>query len=237
MTPTRTTGPSGFFQVTRERVPGQTLSVVYINGEKGGKVRLLELPETPGAAAPPTAAIAQDLQAAFLQDPLLADHLTVTAQDGEAALMLPNATRPLLVINQDAADEQGLSPLLAAQDVLQTLRKTLGPQERDLVVVQSEATPEAQMTLEQKQQRAQELRRLGDDAYVGKDWRRAEMCYQQAMKLAPAYPVPFLRLAGFYHEKKQDDRARAVLQQVLQSDGLSPRQKQTILSRQASLKS
>lgn len=237
LTETLTTDPSTFFQAVRERVPGQTLNVVYVKGDKGNPVRLLELPETPGAAAPPAAAIAHDLQAAFVQDPLLADHLTVTAQEGGTALALPNAPRPLFVISQDAADEQGVTTVQAAQGVIETLRTTLGPQQRDLVVVPRATTPEAQMRPEQKQGRAQELRRLGDDAYLGKDWRRAELCYRQATKLTPDYPVPFLRLAGFYHEKKQDDRARATLKQALESGGLTPRQKQTILARQAALKS
>ena len=213
------------------------LSVVYVKGGKGALVRLLELPETPGAAAPPAAEVARALQAAIVEDPLLADHLVVTEQAGGAALALPNAPRPLLVVDQSAADEQGLSPAQAAQGIIQAIRENVGPQQRDLVAVPSVTTPEAQMTPEQKLQRAQELRRLGDDAYVGKDRHRAEVCYHEALALAPAYSVPFLRLAGLYHEEKQDDRARAILRQALQADGLSPRQKQTILARQAGLKS
>lgn len=232
-----TTDPNALFSAVRERVPGQTLGVIYVKDDKGKPVRLLELPETPGAAAPPVAAIAHDLQAALLQDAMLADHLTVTTQGDSAAIALSNAARPLLVIGQAAADEEGLTPLQAAQGVIQTLRETLGPQQRDLVVVPAVATPTAQMTVAQKQERAQELRKMGDDAYLGKDPQRAETCYQQAMTLAPDYPVPFLRLAGLFHEKKQDDQARAVLQQALQADSLSPRQKQILLARQASLKS
>lgn len=228
---------NAFFEAAQERVPGQTLSVLYVKGEKEGRVRLLEMPEGADAAARPAAEVAHDLQAAFVQDPLLADHLTVTVQEGRASLALSNASHPLLVIDQDAADEQGLTPTLAAQAVIQTIRQNLGPRDRDLVVVPRNATPDAEMTPEQKQQRAQELRRLGDDAYLGQDRQRAALCYQQAMTLVPGYPVPFLRLAGLYHEQKQDDRARAVLQQALQSDGLNSRHRQAIRAHQAALKS
>lgn len=228
---------AAYFWAAREKVPGQTLGVVYVKDDAGHRVRLMEMPEVGSATTGAAAGAAHALQAAYVQDPLLADHLTVVAQDGGAALTLPGAPHPLLVISQDAADELGVAPAEAAQDVIRGIRDNLGPRVRDLVVVSRDTTPLAQMTPEQKRQRAQELRRQGDDAYLGLDRHRAELCYQQAAKLVPDYPIPFLRLAGLYHEQKQDDRARSILEEALQSDSLNPRQKQAILAFQTGLKS
>jgi tetratricopeptide (TPR) repeat protein len=179
--------------------------------------------------------VADRLEAAHQNDPLWASKIEVDRVNNEVVVGLPGSKDGYVITaDKQFATLRGVSPETLAYDIVDTIRTSVDPSStpnsRDLVA-------DDELTPTEKLNRANGLRVAGDDAYNAHDKDRAERLYQHAVRLAPQYAVPYIRLGDLYIEEKHFDEAATILQQAQTSATMTDDQKTQVAKKLALAKS
>lgn len=214
---------------TQELIPGKKLGVVLLQTEATpDPTKLVEIPD--GTSKLPVdqraMIVAKRLEKADLRDPLFWSHLTVSRRNKQVVVALNNTKDGYIITaDKDFATERGISPEALADALIATIRTSVDPgpeaHTRDLVADDA-------LTPAERLARANQLKQLADDAYGQKDMAKAERNYQHAIRLAPDFAVPYIRLAALYMEQGDKSKAQDILAQAQQVKSLNDQQKREI---------
>ncbi len=211
------------FVAAQDTVPGgQTKGVVYLKNPDAPEPKaLVEIPD--GTATLPVEKraqiVAKRLEAAHSTDPMWWTNLEVHQIKNQYVVAVKGSTsKYVITADKDFAKLQGVTPETLAFNLVDQIRSGVDPN-------QSRGFDSSRLT---PVQHANALRQSGDDLYSQKDLSGAEEAYKRAVKIAPAYAVPYLRLASLYIEQNRLDDAKDILTQAQGVDEMSASDKETI---------
>jgi tetratricopeptide (TPR) repeat protein len=212
------------FVAAQDTVPGgQTKGVVYLkNPDLPEPKALVEIPNGTSKFTVEQRAqvVAKRLEAEHSSDPLWWTNLEVhQIKDQYVVAVKGSGDAYVITADKDFAKLQGETPEALAFSIVDQIRSTIDPNTTRGFDATSKLTP---------LQRANVLRESGDDLYTQKDLSSATEAYLRAIKIAPTYAVPYLRLADLYVEQQKVDDAKDILQQAQDVAGMSPDDKATI---------
>ena len=197
------------FVAAQDTVPGgQTKGVVYLkNPDVPEPKALVEIPD--GTAAMPVEKraqiVAKRLEAAHSTDPMWWTNLEVHQIKDQYVVAVKGSTdKYVITADKDFAKLQGVTPENLAFNLVDQIRNGVDPS-------QSRGLDNSKLT---PMEHANSLRQSGDDLYSQKDLSGAEEAYKRAITAAPAYAIPYLRLADLYAEQHRIDDAKDILQQA-----------------------
>lgn len=202
------------FLAAQNAVPGgQKKGIVYLkNPAAPTPTELVEIPAaTAGYSVDRRAkVVAKRLSSVHKQDPLWWSNLDVYRLKDQVVVVAKGSKTPYVITaDKDFARLQGMTPEELAWNLVDRIRNTVDPPNKRAF------KPDYALTPQEKLDKANVKRQLGDDAYSQDNKTRAEDLYLQAVKLSPGYAVPYLRLADLYAEQGQGEKARAILQKGL----------------------
>jgi len=179
--------------------------------------------------------VADRLEAAHKDDPLWASKIEVDEYKNQVVVGLPGSKDGFVITaDKSFATLRGVSPETLAYEIVDDIRNSVDPAStpstRDLVA-------DDELTPAEKLSRANGLREAGDTAYSQHDKDRAERLYLHAVRLAPQYAVPYIRLGDLYIEEKHFDKATDILQQAQTTATLADDQKAAVAKKLALAKS
>jgi hypothetical protein len=167
--------------------------------------------------------VANRLQAARQSDPLFASALTAYPYNNEIVVgPTPGSSDYLITADKQFAELSGLTPQQLATNIETTIQAKVDP---NAAPNTRALWSDFQLSPDQKLARANGLRQSGDDAYNEGDKDGAERLYLHAVRLAPEYAEPYIRLSDLYIEEGQYDKSVDILQQAQASATLTGDQK------------
>lgn len=203
------------FVASQDTVPGgASKGIVYLkNPDDDQPTELVEIPV--GSAAWPVdkraQVVAKRLEEAHSTDPLWWTNLEVNRVNNQVVVAVKGSNdKYVITADKDFAKLQGVTPDVLAWNLVDQIRSTIDPTTSGTRGLKSAAD----LSPAKKLRLANKMRQTGDNDYSQKDNASAEEAYLRAIKLAPQYLIPYLRLADMYVEEKQPDKAKDILQQA-----------------------